>query len=71
MVEPPNMKPTAAQVEERAALQVPITTYVITTVSDWITKGQITNWDAYIAQLKQMGLDQLTANHQAVYDIYK
>jgi putative aldouronate transport system substrate-binding protein len=71
LVEPPNMKLSAEQVAERAALQVPITSYVITTVSDWITKGQITNWDGYIAQMKQMGLDRLTANRQAVYDANK
>ncbi|MDR1445020.1 MAG: hypothetical protein LBI94_09105, partial [Treponema sp.] len=71
LVEPPNMKPTAAQTAERASLQVPITSYVITTVSDWISKGQITNWDGYIAQMRQMGLDRLTANHQAVYDAGK
>jgi putative aldouronate transport system substrate-binding protein len=68
LVEPPNLKPTSEQTAERASLQVPITSYVITTVSEWITRGQITNWDGYIAQMRQMGLDRLTANHQAVYD---
>jgi putative aldouronate transport system substrate-binding protein len=71
MVEIAGSAPNAQQAEERATLQVPITSYVITTVSDWITKGAITNWDGYIAQLKAMGLDRLTANHQAVYDAYK
>jgi putative aldouronate transport system substrate-binding protein len=71
IVEPPNMKLTAEQAMERIALQVPITSYVITTVSEWITRGQITDWDGYIAQLRRMGLDQLTANRQAVYDANK
>jgi putative aldouronate transport system substrate-binding protein len=71
LVEPPNMKLTSEQSTERFSLQVPITSYVITTVSDWITRGQITNWDEYIAQLRRMGLDRLTANHQAVYDANK
>jgi hypothetical protein len=71
LVELPNMRITAEQSLERTTLQVPITSYVITTVSDWITRGQITNWDGYIAQLRQMGLDRLTANHQAVYDANK
>jgi putative aldouronate transport system substrate-binding protein len=67
----PNSVITAAQTEERANLQVPITSYVVTTVSEWITRGQITNWDGYVAQLKAMGLDALVANHQAVYDANK
>ncbi|MDR2136430.1 MAG: extracellular solute-binding protein [Treponema sp.] len=60
--------PTAELTAELAALDVPIKNYIISTTSDWIAKGAITNWDGYVAQLKAMGIDRYIALRQMQYD---
>jgi putative aldouronate transport system substrate-binding protein len=53
---------------ELAALDVPIKNYIISTTSEWIARGAITNWDGYVAQLKAMGIDRYIALRQMQYD---
>jgi putative aldouronate transport system substrate-binding protein len=59
---------TTDEATELAALNVPIKSYIITSFSDWLTSGSISNWDGYVAQLKAMGIDRLVAIWQAQYD---
>jgi putative aldouronate transport system substrate-binding protein len=59
---------TTDEAAEAAALNVPIRSYIITSFSDWLTRGAITDWDGYVAQMKAMGVDRLVAIWQARYD---
>ena len=62
---------TVEQADEVQSYRTDIRTYVGTTTAKWITEGGIeTEWDAYIAQLKSMGVDNWMAIHQDAYDSY-
>ena len=62
---------TAAQSEEISSLTVDIYKYVNETWANWIVNGGIDEqWDAYVEQLNQMGLERLMEIYQEALDVY-
>ena len=62
---------TAEQSEEIASLTVDIYKYVNETWASWIVNGGIDEqWDAYVDQLNQMGLERLMEIYQEALDVY-
>jgi putative aldouronate transport system substrate-binding protein len=57
------------ELEELTLLQTEIVQYVIQTHSRWITQGGIENeWDAYVAYLKNLGLDRYVELYRAAFE---
>lgn len=62
---------TKEQADQISTLTVDIYSYVRTTWAKWISEGGIeTEWDAYINQLNQMGLQDLMKIYQQALDTY-
>lgn len=62
---------TEAQMDEISKLTVDIYKYVKESWANWIVNGGIENdWDGYIAQLNQMGLERLMEIYQEALDTY-
>lgn len=62
---------TAEQSEEISSLTVDIYKYVNETWASWIVNGGIDEqWDAYVDQLNQMGLERLMEIYQEALDVY-
>ena len=56
---------------ELTAVSADIDKYVETTRAKWVTEGGIDEeWDAYIEQLKTMGLEQLVQIYTDAYERY-
>ena len=63
---------TTEENEQLATLLTDINSYVDTTRAEWVTNGGIDQgWDAYIAQLKAMGLDDLIKIYTDAYSRYQ
>ena len=62
---------TEEQMDEISKLTVDIYKYVTESWANWIVNGGIENdWDGYIAQLNQMGLERLMEIYQEALDSY-
>ena len=62
---------TEEQMDEISKLTVDIYKYVEESWANWIVNGGIENdWDGYIAQLNQMGLERLMEIYQEALDSY-
>ena len=62
---------TEEQMDEISKLTVDIYKYVKESWANWIVNGGIENdWDGYIAQLNQMGLERLMEIYQEALDSY-
>ena len=62
---------TEEQMDEISKLTVDIYKYVTESWANWIVNGGIGNdWDGYIAQLNQMGLERLMEIYQEALDSY-
>ena len=62
---------TAEQSEEISSLTVDIYKYVNESWANWIVSGGIDEqWDAYVDQLNQMGLERLMEIYQEALDVY-
>lgn len=67
----PNVMYSAEEFQELPTLTTDIDSYVKTTRAQWITKGNIEEeWDAYIKQLNEMGLERLVEIRTAAYKRY-
>lgn len=67
----PSVMFTAEESEELSSLSADINKYVDTTRADWVTNGGIDEgWDAYIKQLKDMGLDDMIKIYTDAYTRY-
>ena len=67
----PNVMFTAEESEQLATLTTDINKYVETTRADWVTNGGIDEgWDAYVQQLKDMGLDDMIQIYTDAYKRY-
>ena len=67
----PELKYTADEYNELSFLQADIDTYVDTMRAKWITEGNIDEeWDAYVAQLDSMGLQDMNAIYEDAYARY-
>lgn len=65
----PNVMYTIEEFEELPTLSTDINTYVATTRATWITGGGIDEeWDAYVRQLNNMGLERLIQIRSEAYD---
>jgi len=68
----PKVMYTTEENEQLATLLTDINSYVDTTRAEWVTNGGIDQgWDAYIAQLKAMGLDDLIKIYTDAYSRYQ
>ncbi|MBQ9307906.1 MAG: extracellular solute-binding protein [Clostridia bacterium] len=62
---------TAEELDELAFLSPDITSYANQQYAHWVTEGGVDEeWDAYIAQLNQMGLEDLVNIHLGAYARY-
>jgi putative aldouronate transport system substrate-binding protein len=67
----PNVMYSAEEFQELPTLTTDIDSYVRTTRAQWITKGNIDEeWDAYIEQLNDMGLERLVKIRSDAYKRY-
>ena len=64
----PELKYTAEEYNEISFLQADINSYVNTMRAKWVTEGGIDEeWDAYVAQLQAMGLEDMNAIYFSAY----
>jgi putative aldouronate transport system substrate-binding protein len=64
----PQLIYTAAETEEMTFLQIDIETYINQMQARWITQGGIeAEWDAYVEQLKAMGVERLIELRMQAY----
>lgn len=67
----PELKYTADEYNELSFLQADIDTYVDTTRAHWVADGGIDEeWDAYVEQLKNMGLEDMNKIYEGAYARY-
>ena len=67
----PQVNYTPEQMDEISKLTVDIYKYVKESWANWIVNGGIENdWDGYISQLNQMGLERLMEIYQEALDAY-
>lgn len=65
----PQMLMSNEEVEKLADIQSEIKQYVQQTVSNWIVRGGIeTEWEGYLAHLKQVGVDEYVSIFKEAYD---
>lgn len=68
----PELKYTAEEYNEISFLQADINSYVNTMRAKWVTEGGIDEeWDAYVAQLQAMGLEDMNAIYFSAYARYQ
>lgn len=68
----PSLSYTEEEQKRRTILYTDITTYLGTSTAEFISgaKDIENDWDAYLAELNSMGLEELIAIEQAAYDRY-
>ncbi len=67
----PMIQATAQESQKISTLSTDIMNYINQAQAKWVTEGGIDNeWDAYVAKLRAMGLDDLLAIYQQQYDRY-
>lgn len=67
----PELKYTSDEYNELSFLQADIDTYVDTTRAHWVADGGIDEeWDAYVEQLKTMGLEDMNKIYEGAYARY-
>ena len=68
----PELKYTPEEYDEISYLNANIRSYVDTMRAQWVTNGGIDEgWDAYVAQLNEMGLEDLCAIYLNAYARYQ
>ena len=68
----PNVIYSQEELNKLASLYVSINSYVKQQASKWVVDGGIeTEWDSYLANLKNMGLDEFIKIQQDAYDRYQ
>jgi putative aldouronate transport system substrate-binding protein len=68
----PNVSYTPDQLNTIATLYADISAYVSTNQAKWVTEGGIdTEWNSYLASLKQMGYDKFIKIQNDAYNMYK
>jgi putative aldouronate transport system substrate-binding protein len=67
----PNVVFTQEEIQEIASIETDIKALVDAKRAEWIANGGVEDeWDNYVAQLEQMGLDRLVELYQQAYDRY-
>jgi len=63
---------TTEEAERLAEVSNDIDTYINTTVANWIagTESIEDGWNAYVAKINELGLEEYIAIYQAAYDRY-
>ena len=68
----PNVIYSQEELNKLASLYVSINSYVKQQASKWVVDGGIEEeWDSYLANLKNMGLDEFIKIQQDAYDRYQ
>lgn len=68
----PMLQYTEEELTRINAIGTDIYTYCEAQYAHWVVDGGIEEeWDGYIEQLKQMGVEELVSIHQGAYDAYK
>ena len=68
----PNVTYSQEELNQLASLYVSINSYVKQQASKWVVDGGIeTEWESYLANLKNMGLDEFIKIQQDAYDRYQ
>lgn len=68
----PNVSYTEEQVNQLGTLYSDISSYISVNQANWVTEGGIDDqWDEYVDQLKQMGLDNFMQIQEDAYNTYK
>jgi putative aldouronate transport system substrate-binding protein len=69
----PPLKFTVDTNEELAPLEADINSFVLSSLADWFVNGGVDSakWEAYVSQLKDMGLDRYLEIYQQAYDQQK
>jgi putative aldouronate transport system substrate-binding protein len=67
----PMIQATTQESQQISTLSTDIMNYIKQTQAKWVTEGGIeSEWDAYVAKLRTMGLDDLLAIYQQQYNRY-
>ncbi|MFD1955229.1 extracellular solute-binding protein [Paenibacillus thailandensis] len=67
----PEVMFTAEEYQELPTLTTDINSYILSTRAQWVTQGGIDeNWDAYVKQLNDMGLQKLLKIYEDAYNRY-
>lgn len=67
----PKLYFTPEEVEKISAIKTGLQDYVAEMTADWMLNGGIEDdWDSYLKELKNMGLDEYLSIHQTAYDRY-
>ncbi|MCL3861218.1 ABC transporter substrate-binding protein [Actinotalea sp. K2] len=67
----PNVPFSDEEIQEINSIETEIKTFVDTRRANWIAGGGVEDdWDAYVAQLEQLGLDRMVELYQQAYDRY-
>ena len=68
----PELKYTPEEYNELSFLGADINSYVDTMRAKWVTEGGVDeDWDAYVAQLNAMGLEDMNAIYLGAYARYQ
>ena len=68
----PMVKLTKEQYTDLGMISSDITSYVESKYAHWVVNGGVEKeWDGYIAQLKEMGMDKMVSYYLDAYDYYK
>lgn len=68
----PNVVYSQEELSKLASIYVSINSYVKQQASKWVVDGGIEEeWDSYLANLKNMGLDEFIKIQQDAYDRYQ
>ena len=68
----PMVKLTKEQYTDLGMISSDITSYVESKYAHWVVDGGVEKeWDSYIAQLKEMGMDKMVSYYLDAYDYYK
>lgn len=68
----PMVKLTKEQYTDLGMISSDITSYVESKYAQWVVNGGVEKeWDGYIAQLKEMGMDKMVSYYLDAYDYYK
>lgn len=67
----PNVPFSEEEIQEINSIETEIKTFVNTRRAEWVANGGVEeDWDAYVAQLEQMGLERMIELYQQAYDRY-
>ena len=68
----PKLKFTPEETDELSIVQTDVDTYVTKKMTEWFANGGVEEeWDTYLQELHNMGVDTYVSIYQAAYDRQK